>query len=435
MKPSLQVSLKQQLKSTPQLQLSIKLLQLSALELNEIIKETLAANPILEIADEVSDQYSLPQETNNNDWNLALQSEDALREHLVRQMHLISSTELEFAIGVALIDAINENGRLTSSLEDIQESLGMAQKITLTEIEAVLQRLQTFDPTGIAARTLKECLIIQLHQLPATLWRDTALALVTDHLSLLADHNYSSLRKLHHLNQEQLAKVITVIHSLQPYPGLSRASLSFPQYTVPDVLVNKDLLRWQVELNSELIPKLRINLHYANLTKNLPHSDTDKCMLHNTLNDARWFLRSLENRHNTLLKVANCIVAHQLVFLEQGEAAMKPLRLEDVAQEIGLHISTVSRVINQKYMRTPRGNFALKYFFSSHLAKQDDEDCSSTAIRAFIKKMVSEEATATPLSDARLTQQLTQLGIHIARRTVAKYREMLGIPTFYERKH
>lgn len=358
---------------------------------------------------------------------------ESLREHLAWQMDLTPFSDTDRGIAAAIIDAIDDDGYLAASLEEIQQGLGGVVGADLDEVAAVLHRIQNFDPPGVAARDLRECLRIQLQQLPAdTPMLAEAKRLVSEHLSLLADRDYTQLLRRLKLDERALQKVIDLIQTLNPRPGSSVAA-GQAEYVIPDVIVRKHSGTWRVELNEEAVPRLRINRQYAGLIRRAD-SSSDNTYLKGQLQEARWFLKSLQSRHETLLKVASCIVERQRGFLENGEEAMKALVLHDVAEVVGMHESTISRVTTKKYMWTPRGIFELKYFFSSHVSTAAGEACSSTAIRALIKKLVAAENRRKPLSDSKIASILSEQGINVARRTVAKYREALAIPPSNERK-
>ena len=303
----------------------------------------------------------------------------------------------------------------------------------LDEIEAVLHRIQNFDPPGVGARDLRESMLIQLKQYdPETPWRDETIQLVKDHFNLLASRDYVQIQRRLKLSESDLQQMIGLIQTLNPRPG-SQITDSQPEYIVPDVFVKKVNNVWKVELNPEVTPRLRINGLYANMIKRANNS-SDNTYLKNHLQEARWFMKSLRSRSETLLKVAKCIVERQQAFLEYGEEAMKPLVMYDIAEAVSMHESTISRVTTKKYMHTPKGIYELKYFFSSHVSTAGGGECSSTAIRAMIKKFVATEAPAKPLSDSKLAKMLAEKGINVARRTVAKYREAMAIPPSNERK-
>ncbi|RMW07239.1 RNA polymerase sigma-54 factor [Pseudomonas amygdali pv. tabaci] len=303
----------------------------------------------------------------------------------------------------------------------------------LDEIEAVLHRIQQFEPAGIGARNLSECLLLQLRQLPAkTPWLMEAQRLVTDYIDLLGSRDYGQLMRRMKLKEDELRQVIELVQSLNPRPG-SQIESTEAEYVIPDVIVRKDNERWLVELNQESVPRLRVNPQYAGFVRRADTS-ADNTFMRNQLQEARWFIKSLQSRNETLMKVATQIVEHQRGFLEYGDEAMKPLVLHDIAEAVGMHESTISRVTTQKFMHTPRGIYELKYFFSSHVSTSEGGECSSTAIRAIIKKLVAAENQKKPLSDSKIAGLLEAQGIQVARRTVAKYRESLGIAPSSERK-
>lgn len=373
------------------------------------------------------------------DWDLDARNSaaESLQDHLTWQLNLTPMTDLDRMIAVAIIDAIGPDGMLTVPIEDILDSLGPfdddEEPVELDEVVAVLKRIQQFDPTGVAARDLGECLSLQLRQLPAgTRWLAEARSLVEQHLDLLGNRDFAALKRKLKVSEGELTEIIQLIQSLNPRPGSSIAPEA-PEYIVPDVLVTRRSGRWHVELNAEATPRLRINDTYASLVKRADNS-TDNAFLRDNLQEARWFLKSLQSRNETLLKVATKIVEHQRGFLEYGEEAMKPLVLHDIAEAVDMHESTISRVTNRKYMHTPRGIFELKYFFSSHVSTSSGGEVSSTAIRALIKKLTAEENPRKPLSDNKIAAILAEQNINVARRTVAKYRESLAIPPSNERK-
>jgi RNA polymerase sigma-54 factor len=358
---------------------------------------------------------------------------ESLRDHLTWQMDLAPFTDTDRAIASSIIDSIDDDGYLTTPLEEIQQGMDADKDVELDEVEAVLHRIQNFDPPGVAARDLRECLMIQLQQLPADVpMLAEAKRLVDEHLPLLANREYTQLTRRLKLDELALQAVIDLIQTLNPRPGNSIAS-SQAEYVIPDVIVRKHNGAWRVELNEEAVPRLRINKQYASLIRRAD-SSSDNTYLKGQLQEARWFLKSLQSRHETLLKVASCIVERQRGFLEHGEEAMKALVLHDVAEVVGMHESTISRVTTKKYMWTPRGIFELKYFFSSHVSTAAGGECSSTAIRALIKKLVAAENQRKPLSDSKIALILCEQGINVARRTVAKYREAMAIPPSNERK-
>jgi len=488
MKQALQLRLGQHLTMTPQLQQAIKLLQLSTLELQQEIQSALESNPLLEIADENETHYEPPthegtstsetsstsasaeteaetaQESapsseefpdtsdtwddsyepmssgsgsaasdDDRDYEVSDTAGESLQDHLRWQMELTPFSATDLLIAAAIIDSINEDGYLTVALEEIHLSLPTDLDIELDEITAVLHRIQNFDPPGVAARDLRESLLLQLHQLPTeTLWLSQALELIEHQFNLLAEHDYPQLQRRLKIEEDQLRQVIHLIQSLNPRPG-GQITASKAEYIIPDVIVRKIRGQWRVELNPEAAPKVRINPQYAQMMKQA-HNSADTTYIKNHLQEARWFIKSLASRSETLLKVARCIVDQQRGFFDYGDEAMKALVLHDVAEAVGMHESTISRVTTKKYMHTPRGIFELKYFFSSHVSTNDGGECSATAIRALIKKLVAAENPGKPLSDSKLATILADQGINVARRTVAKYREALLIPPSNERK-
>ncbi len=489
MKVSLNIQMGQHLTMTPQLQQAIRLLQLSTIELQQEIQNALDSNPLLELHEDYDNNATTKAETNTDDnrqddyetelsastvdindvqnipedlpvdsaWddiftgnsaNINTPDEDdegfearstvaeTLYDHLLWQVNLTPFTITDRTIAVCIIDSLDENGYLHSDLEDILEAAQNIlpdEDIELDEVVAVLHLIQQFEPSGVAARNLQECLTIQLKQLPEdTPHRDNALLIVNEHLDLLAAQDQQGLLKRTKFSESQLRAAVGLIQTLNPYPG-GKIGQDENSYIIPDVVVSKQKNRWRVELNPDTAPKLRINTSYASLIRRAD-SSADNTYLKNHLQEARWFLKSLQSRHETLLKVATCIVEHQRAFLEQGPEAMKALVLRDIAEEVELHESTVSRVTSQKYMLTPRGLFELKYFFSSHVGTSSGGECSSTAIRAMIKKLVSQEDPRKPLSDNKIADLLQEQGIEVARRTIAKYRESLNIPSSSDRK-
>lgn len=481
MKQALHLRLGQHLTMTPQLQQAIKLLQLSTLELQTEIQEALDSNMMLEEAEDNNDSQAksestdesssnapsdddslimqreeipnelpvdsawddiydtVPQQTSSSrefearEFEIPESSGESLHDHLVWQMELTPFSETDHMIAETIIDSISDDGYLSCSIEDILQCLPDDLEIELDEVEAVLHRIQSFDPVGVAARDLRETLAIQLRLLPFdSPWLDKARELVNHYFDLLANRDYNQLMRRLAVTEDELKEIIQLIQSLQPRPG-SQITDSKPEYIVPDVIVKKVKERWVVELNADAAPKLRVNNHYASLIKQVNNS-TDSSYMKNQLQEARWFIKSLISRNETLLKVATCIVQRQRGFLEYGEEAMKALVLHDVAEEVEMHESTISRVTTKKYMYTPRGVYELKYFFSSHVTTAAGGECSATAIRALIKKLIAAEKPIKPLSDSKLANILEEQGINVARRTVAKYRESMNIPPSNERK-
>ncbi|MED5609869.1 MULTISPECIES: RNA polymerase factor sigma-54 [Pseudomonas] len=497
MKPSLVLKMGQQLTMTPQLQQAIRLLQLSTLDLQQEIQEALESNPMLERQEEgddfdASDPYAegaeTPANTNANsqsesfqetttpsadsldedqwaeripnelpvdtawedvyqtsasslpsndddEWDFTARTSagESLQSHLLWQLNLSPMSDTDRLIALSIIDGINDDGYLEESLEDILVSLDPELDVEMDEVEVVLRRIQQMEPAGVGARNLRECLLLQLRQMPAnTHLLNEALRLVADHLDLLGSRDYTQLMRRMKLKEDELRETIELIQSLHPRPG-SQIESGEAEYVVPDVIVRKHNERWLVELNQEAVPRLRVNSQYAGLVRRAD-SSADNTFMRNQLQEARWFIKSLQSRNETLMKVATQIVEHQRGFLEYGEEAMKPLVLHDIAEAVGMHESTISRVTTQKFMHTPRGIFELKYFFSSHVSTSEGGECSSTAIRAIIKKLVAAESPKKPLSDSKIAGLLEAQGIQVARRTVAKYRESLGIAPSSERK-
>ncbi|WGO83281.1 RNA polymerase factor sigma-54 [Arsenophonus apicola] len=476
MKQSLQLRLSQQLAMTPQLQQAIRLLQLSTLELQHEIQQALETNPLLEQDDlyqeietsdindnesavldsfEAIEQNEMPNElpldtnweeiyisdshsklTNNfsdNDFPL-YQGEtlQTLQDYLSWQASLTPFTEIDAAIATAIIDAIDDSGYLSTSIEDIYTGLALSD-ITLEEVEIVLKRIQHFDPIGVAAKNLQDCLLIQLSALPSeTPFLKEAKLIINNHLELLGNRDFRQLSRKTKLKETALKEVIAMIQRLDPKPG-QIIQTKEPHYIVPDALVRKIDNDWQVALNTENIPRLKINQHYASLGK-YSNNEEDNQFICNNLQEAKWLIKSLESRNETLLKVAQCIVENQQEFFEYGEEHMKPMVLADIAYQVDMHESTISRVTSQKYLHSPRGIFELKYFFSSHVNTDTGGEASSIAIRALVKKLIAAENPVKPLSDNKLTSILAEQGIQIARRTVAKYRESLSIPPSNQRK-
>jgi len=391
--------------------------------------------------------------SNNPDVNgkeLALQQGSApetLQDYLIWQLDLTPFSEIDRIIAMSIIDSIDADGYLktptpnTCVLQEICDSINEAikteetieEEITLEEVQTVLRRVQHFDPIGIGARDLQECLLLQLGALSEdTPLRTEALHVVAEYLDLLGTHDYNQLLRKTKLERTVLQQVIDLVQSLEPRPG-GKVESHRPNYIIPDVFVKKVKGEWKVDLNPDIAPKLRVNEQYAGLITRADKSE-ETSNLKNHLQEARWFIKSLRSRHDTLLKVARCIVQRQVGFLEYGEEAMRPLILHDIATELDMHESTISRVTTQKYIHTPRGIFELKYFFSSHVGTESGGECSSTAIRALIKKLIAAENAAKPLSDNKIAKILSERGIKVARRTVAKYREAMVIPPSNERK-
>ena len=485
MKQTLQLRLGQHLAMTPRLQQAIRLLQLSTMELQTEVREALDSNLMLEEEGDGADEgpggangsgdtgnahgaesavepVDIPRELpvdsvwediyeptpvngsppgggpggefNGADPDVHRAQTESLKDRLHWQMSMTRFSDTDRVIGAAIIDAVNDDGYLTLTLEELRRSLDpLGEEVAAGEVEAVLRQIQNFDPPGVAARDPGECLALQLRQLPAgTEWRDAALALVEGHLPLLASRDYRQLMQALGVGRDELRCVIELIRSLSPHPG-SAVEPSAPEYVIPDIFVRRERGAWRVALNPDAFPRLRVNSHYASLVRRADDS-ADNNTLKNHLQEARWLIKSLQSRSETLLKVATCIVERQRGFLEHGEEAMKPMVLADVAQAVDVHESTVSRVTTRKYVHTPRGVFELKYFFSSHVYTLGGSEASSTAIRAVLRKLIAAENPARPLSDNELAAILSEQGIRIARRTVAKYREAMTIPSSTERR-
>jgi RNA polymerase sigma-54 factor len=376
------------------------------------------------------------EDDNDNDFETRNSPAETLRDHLEWQLNLTPLNDRDRAIALALLDAVDDRGYLTSDLEDIHSGLqedGDEDPLEMDEVLAVLRRLQHFDPAGVFARDLQDCLLIQLNQLPPeTPWLAQARLVITHYIKLLGNRDYAQLLRRSRLKEDQLKSVLSLITTLNPCPGDS-IDQGEPDYVIPDVIVRKINGRWRVELNPDIAPRIRVNASYASLIRRAD-SSADNTYMKDQLQEAKWFIKSLQSRNETLLKVASRIVEHQQGFLDFGDEAMKPLILSDIAQVVEMHESTISRVTTQKYMHTPRGIFELKYFFSSHVGTEEGGECSSTAIRAMIKKLIAGETPKKPLSDSKLAAVLGDQGINVARRTVAKYREAMQIPPSNERK-
>jgi len=375
-----------------------------------------------------------PYDGDNNDFESRKAATDSLYDHLMWQLNLTPMTDRDRLIAMAIIDAVEPSGMLSISIEEVFEGFTDTwDDLELDEIHAVQHRLQQFDPCGVCSQNLSECLLVQLQQFPATTpFLEAAKLIVKQYLPLLGSRDYRQLMRRTKLKEGELSQAVSLIQSLNPRPGDMIASGDI-EYVVPDVFVEKREGRWIVELNPDIAPRLRINADYASMVKRADTS-TDNTFLKDNLQEARWFLKSLQSRNETLLKVASCIVEKQRGFLDYGAEAMKPLVLHDIAEIVEMHESTISRVTTQKYMHTPQGIFELKYFFSSHVSTDTGGECSSTAIRAIIKKLISAENPKKPLSDSKITEMLSEQGIQVARRTIAKYRESLNIPPSNERK-
>lgn len=458
LKPSLQLKLGQTLTMTPQLQQAIRLLQLPVLDLNAQIQDALEENIMLEMEDlpdvpQTSAETTAEIETiraedvweqqatsriQDGGWNgegrpsmdFADESGQTLREHMLWQLEMEDFSPRQAVIGEAIIDSINDDGYLMDDLDEITASLDDDAKFTSEEIEEALHKVQGLDPIGVAARSISECLILQLQQLDdATPGKALAIELAANHLDMIASRSFNDLRRDLRTTEDDLRDALALVKSCNPKPGLA-VSPAATEYVIPDVFVRKIDNRWVVEISPTGIPRLSVNQQYARLLR----GSGDHAVLRSQLQEARWLIRSLEIRNETLMKVATCIVARQTEFLEHGDEAMKPMVLRDVAEEIGMHESTISRVTTNKYMHTPRGIFEFKYFFSSHLSSATGEDQSSTSVRAKIRKLIGAENPAKPLSDSKIAKCLGEEGISVARRTVAKYRESMNIASSSERR-
>lgn len=473
MKPSLQLKLSQHLALTPQLQQSIRLLQLSTLELEQELEKFLQENPLLEREEveyapqqpsststsesetastekteaepdtpssSAEDESWLGEESSYSSSSGSFDDDDndiyqdvqaattSLREHLSWQLGLMSIPDRDRTLVQCLIEALDDDGYLTQSLDDLAETLPPELEIEPEELQIALNHLQHFDPTGVGARNAQECLALQLEVLPADETQILALKIVRKHLDLLAGRDFVKIKKLIECDDDQLREAQFLIRSLNPRPGAQYAALD-ARYITPDVVVRKIRGQWTVNVNSDAFPRLRINSLYAQILSKQRGSG-----LAGQLQEARWLIKNVQQRFDTILRVAQSIVDRQRQFFDHGEVAMRPLVLREIADLLGLHESTISRVTTQKYMATPRGIFELKYFFGSHVATEAGGACSATAIRALIKQLIGAEEPKKPLSDSQISEVLGQQGIVVARRTIAKYREALNIPPVKLRK-
>lgn len=437
------MNLKQQLGLAPQLQQAIQLLQLTSIELQRQVQEAIETNPFLEAISKqtqqptanISSTNKTKSALSNDDFNLIeLQSkQETLRDHLSWQAAFAGFNEIEHAIALTIIDAINDDGFLTSSLEDIQQSINSSDYIDLNIIKLVLAKIQNFEPAGVAARNSRECLLIQMNQLPTeTPWLYEAQKIVEECLDLLANHDYQHLKKRYHMNDNELAKIMDLIKSLNPCPGSEFVSIN-QEYIIPDVFTHKIENQWHVFLNEETITNLTINQQYKHLIKQ-GKTPKDVEYMRQNLQQARWLIRSINKRNETLLKVATFIINKQQDFLNHGESAMHPLVIHEVSDALDLHDSTISRITNGKFIMTPQGVFELKFFFSSQLTTNSGKNCSSTAVRAIVKQLIEDENPQKPLSDNKITKLLANKGINVARRTIAKYREAMRILPSSKRK-
>jgi RNA polymerase sigma-54 factor len=475
LKPALQLKLGQQLTMTPQLQQAIKLLQLPVLELQAQVQQALETNVMLEAEEEEaveltsldqpndlasvpSDEAPAASETEqevivdvdpwednslpsgsdsraqgDDDRPLEFADERGrdLHQHLIWQLETSKLDPRQVWIGEAIVDALNDDGYVTESLEEIARNLSADLPVTVDDVDDVLAFIQTLDPAGVGARSVSECIELQLAQLDReTPGRDLAVQIAREHLQDVADREITGLLRTLDTHSEALAEALALIRGCHPRPGSAFESAQ-PEYIVPDVYVRRTEHGWSVEINPASVPRLRVNQTYASVVAR----SSDYASLRGQLQEARWLIRSLEIRNETLLKVARTIVQRQAAFLERGDEAMEPMILRDVAEAVSMHESTISRVTTGKYMHTPRGIFEFRYFFSSHVAGADGADVSSVAIRARIRRLIADEPPVKPLSDAQLAEILSKEGVKVARRTVAKYRESLGLASSSERRH
>ncbi|MGG7054979.1 RNA polymerase factor sigma-54 [Nitrosomonas sp. ANs5] len=482
-KPALQLKLSTGLTLTPQLQQSIRLLQLSTLELSQEIAQIVQENPLLEfddgnvrdefeagnfldsftsmlssdsaaspdtpamsentdtLIDQLDEQaYSSQEprfdmaddEEGDSDFSQLAAKPTSLREHLLLQISLSQLSERKKKIAGLLIDSLDEEGYLTQDLDELTHMLEAELGIGIEDWQAALEYVQQLDPPGVGARDLKECLMLQLHALPEnTPFRKEALELVSEHLESLAAKNFRQLKKVLDCDETCLQSIQQLITRLNPRPGAC-FNTSTARYITPDVIVAKLNNNWAVRLNPDSVPRIHINHLYARILKH--HRDETTQPLMGQLKEARWLIRNIHQRLETILRVSQAIVNRQQAFLEHGEIAIRPLVMREIAETLGLHESTISRVTNQKFMRTPHGIFELKYFFGSHVSTESGETCSAIAIRGLIKQLIQNEDQRKPLNDGQISRILAQQGIVVARRTVAKYREFMHIPPTNLRK-
>jgi RNA polymerase sigma-54 factor len=489
MKQTLQLRVSQHLALTPQLQQSIRLLQLSTLELHQELEQILSENPMLERLDDpldhsvrlladgavssatpssgsVSDSPApdaAPADgeasfeggdgpdmsAGDSDWSFddvartskTPDDEDArpqmeaheltLREHLLEQMRVTVHNTRDRALVELVIDALDENGYLEEPLEEIHARLPEELEVELEELSMALKLVQSFEPAGVGARNASECLALQIKRMPKVpmVTRRMALAIVENHLALFAQRDFNKLKKALDCDEEDLREAQAVIKQANPHPGAIFAG-NTSDYVVPDVIVKRGKNGWQVTLNHDVMPKLRVNAMYASILK----QNKGEGSMNSQLQEAKWLIKNMRQRFDTILRVAQAIVDRQRNFFSHGEVAMRPLVLREIADTLGLHESTISRVTTQKYMLTPHGMFELKYFFGSHVATDAGGEASSTAIRALIKQLIGAEDPKSPFSDSRIAEMLAEQGMVVARRTVAKYREALKIPPVNLRK-
>ncbi len=483
MKPALQFRLHQQLTLTPQLQQAIRLLQLSQLELEVELRQIAESNPLLEFAEEIEDdetedvevaehEYQIADKTTSSDGGTDGETVDwsdgggaaespidfssnspgsgssgsrgdddfepqnaapeTLQQHLLWQLNLASFNSREHLIATILIDALSPAGYLTERLDAVLAALPTGFDASIAEIESVRRQLQGFDPAGVGSLDLRDCLRVQLEQFDAgTPYRELALRIVDSELELLARNDIAKLSRRLHADADDVAEASVLIRSLDPRPGAALDTTPV-EYVAPDAYAIRDGSRWRVSLNPDSQPRLGLNQHYCGLIAKARGEDAS--WMRGQLQEARWLIKSLESRAETLLKVSEAIVRRQSAFLDYGPEAMHPLVLREVAEEVGMHESTISRVTTRKYLHTPRGTFELKYFFSSGVSTEDGGSASATAIQAMLRKLIDAEDPRKPLSDQAIADELQAKGIQVARRTVAKYREGLRIPTSSERQ-
>lgn len=481
MKPTLQLKLSQHLTLTPQLQQSIRLLQLSTLELNQEIEKFLTENPMLEREDgdesapapqtapgsKSGNEEGETQASNNdseheparepdtanyddnpewpsasssgsgasrddedNDFQDIQAAETSLRDHLNQQISLSPLSDRDRALARFIIEAIDDDGYLNQELEELLALLPTELDIEVDDLTIALHQVQSLEPAGIGARSPQECLSLQLRVLPDNAIRDIAKVIVEQHLEMLAERNFVRLRRVLGCSEDELREAHALICTLNPHPG-AQYSTQETRYVVPDVVVRKHRAQWVVHLNADAMPKLRVNALYASI---LQQNRGTGGALTGQLQEARWLIKNVQQRFDTILRVSQAIVDQQRQFFEYGDVAMRPLTLREIAEQLELHESTISRVTTQKFMSTPRGVFELKYFFGSHVATDTGGAASSTAIRALIRQLVDAEDKKKPLSDSKIAELLGQQGIVVARRTIAKYRESLNIPPVSQRK-
>jgi RNA polymerase sigma-54 factor len=481
MKPALQLKLSQHLTLTPQLQQSIKLLQISTIEMQQEIERYLLENPMLEREDAPSESYAgaqqfdspaapnsaqevdrdsrddgqteppqSPGEVDDDRWTsdagtftgAGRDGDDdsdaqdghaamiSLREHLVSQLGMTQMSDRDRSLVRFLIEALNDDGYLSAPLDELWETLSPEYEIELQELEIALKHIQNFDPLGVGARDLRECLLLQLAAEEDCAERTLARSIVDKHLELLAARDFTRIRRLTGCDDEILKGAQELIVSLNPRPAGAYGQIE-ARYITPDVIVKKLKGKWTAFINPDAYPRLRVNRMYADILSGQRRGNGN---LTGQLQEARWLIKNIQQRFETIHRVSQAIVERQRQFFEHGEVAMRPLVLREIADLLGLHESTISRVTTQKYMATPRGIFELKYFFGSHVSTDTGGACSATAIRALIKQLISAEDGKKPLSDSQLSEILGQQGIVVARRTVAKYRESLNIPPVNLRK-